>query len=245
MTTLPPDVFPRSVAEIIDLYDRVVRGVRREAEMHERDGTRALGGVIRMTKGKLVERIGKSITHIAWNRLGGGQDRLSINDVSKYRVEIEPSYLDRLPSDISDYIRQRLDNYFYEAQVDIHTFVDGRFVLGIECKSYTENAMLKRVLYDFSLLKSIHPDLKCCLLQMESQLGGDYSNPSASPQYGSRSTHTLMSYSKSVDLDILTLLDGERNVERPIDRPEHFKELTERSVEAAILRIQGHLRPML
>lgn len=47
---------------------------------------------------KLMERIGESITHTAWNRSGGDQGRLSFNDVPKYRIKIESSYLDRHPT---------------------------------------------------------------------------------------------------------------------------------------------------
>lgn len=231
--------------EIIELYDGVVRGVRQDAEMHRRGGTRAFGGVIRMAKGRLVESIGKAIVSIAWRDIGGEPDRLSFNDSASYRVMIEPTYLDRLPTGVREYVRQRRDRYFYKAQVDIHAFIGGVFVLGVECKAFTENAMLKRILCDFSLLKTIHPDLKCCLLQLESQLGGDYSDPLASPSYGSKSTHTLMSYFRTVELDILTLLRGERSIERPIHDPAHFKPLTEQSVRAAIQKIQNHIRPSL
>lgn len=227
------------------MYDRVVRRVRHEAEVHEQEGTRAYGGVIRMSKGRLVESIGKSVVSIAWGDLGGEPDRLSFNDTANYRVMMESTYLDRLPADVREHVMQKRDRYFYKAHVDIHAFIDGVFILGVECKAYTENAMLKRILYDFSLLKTIHSDLKCCLLQLESQLGGDYSDPLASPSYGSESTHTLMSYSEAVELDILTLLHGERNIKRPIHDPAHFKPLTEQSVEAAIRKIQNHLRPSL
>ncbi len=73
------------------------------------------------------------------------------------------------------------NQHHYWAKVDVHVFVDDNLVLGMECKSYTENAMLKRILVDFRMLKSLHPDLICCLLQMESMLGGGYSDPLASP----------------------------------------------------------------
>lgn len=132
------------------------------------------------------------------------------------------------------YINTRLNQHFYLAQVDQHVFVDGEFAIGVECKSYTENAMLKRILVDFRLLKSLHPDLVCCLLQLESQLGGTYSEPLADPQVGSPSTHTLMSYFPEVDLNIITLLEGERKIDRPIHRTEYFKELNPEILEHAI-----------
>ena len=86
-----------------------------------------------------------------------------------------------------------LNLYQYGAQVDVHVFVDQEFVLGIECKAYAENAMLKRIMVDFSMLKSLYPRLGCCLVQLESQLGGDYSKPLVRRHMGSPSSHTLMS----------------------------------------------------
>jgi hypothetical protein len=45
----------------------------------------------------------------------------------------------------------------------------------------------------------------------------------AQPAFGSRPTHTLMSYFSSVQLEIVTFLEGERKVDRPINK--YFKEL--------------------
>jgi hypothetical protein len=92
--------------------------------------------------------------------------------------------------------------------------VDDQFKLAVECKAYTENAMLKRILVDFTLLKQVYPNLKFILLQLESQLGGDYSSGKII-KYGSPSTHTLLSYF-DIDLNIITLLEGERKVDQPI-----------------------------
>ncbi len=68
--------------------------------------------------------------------------------------------------------------------------------------------MLKRILVDCALLKHIYPEVSFVLLQLESQLGGDYSL-SVSGKYGSPPTHTLLSYF-DIDLNIITLLRGER-----------------------------------
>jgi len=93
--------------------------------------------------------------------------------------------------------------------------------------------MFKRILVDFTLLKQAFPNLKCVLLQLESQLTGDYSEPSKSIIYGSASTHTLLSYF-DVDLNIITLLEGERKVNAPIHKLEYFKEMTEPALQRAV-----------
>ena len=100
-------------------------------------------------------------------------------------------------------------------------------------RSYTENAMLKRILVDFHLLKTKVPNLLCYLFQLESQLGGDYSSEIKNPK-GSYPTHTLMSYFPGLDLRVITLLPGERKVDQPINKAKHFKVLTIDRLEVAV-----------
>ncbi len=99
---------------------------------------------------------------------------------------------------------------------------------------------------DFGLLKSLHPNLVCCLLQLESQLGGgSYSEPLANPQVGSPSSHTLMSYFSEIDLHIITLLEGERKVDQPIHQADYFKELSPESLDHTINRFSRLLAPFV
>ena len=226
--------FPATRIEIIRSYNLLVAGIDDRA-IAERG--RAYGGVIRAAKGKLVESIAPHIIGLAWQERGGALSRLSFGDVKTYRVPIQQEYVERLPEDVRRYVVARTQEYVYRAQVDIHAFIDGKFALGMECKAYTENAMLKRILVDFRLLKSCQPDLLCCLLQLESQLGGGYSTPMARPQLGSARSHTLMSYFPEIDLNVITLLEGERRVDRPIHQADHFKELQPVYLDHAINQI--------
>ena len=115
--------------------------------------------------------------------------------------------------------------------------------MGVECKSYAENAMLKRILVDFRLLKTLHPNLVCCLLQLESMLTGSYSQPTAAPQLASPRTHTLMSYFPEAELHIITLLEGERRVKKPIHKPEFFKPMLAENLVLAINKFSDLLSP--
>ena len=227
---------------LIRSYNRVIGGMDEHATQEQ---SRAYGGVLRSTKGNLVEVMAPHIINLAWRESGGSPERISIGSAISYRLPIKPDYVDRLQMEVRDYINARKDAYFYRSQVDVHVFVDNALIMGIECTSYAENAMIKRILVDFRLLKSLHPELICCLLQLESQLGGDYSDPSANPNMGSRSTHTLMSYFPEVDLNIMTLLDGERNIDRPIHRAEHFKQLRQERLERVINQFKALLTPFL
>lgn len=227
---------------LIRSYNRVIGGMEEQATQEQ---SRAYGGVLRSTKGKLVEDMAPHIINLAWRESGGSPERVSFGNIKNYRLPVKSDYVDRLPTEVRDYINARKDAYFYRSQVDVHVFVDNALIMGIECKSYAENAMMKRILVDFRFLKSLHPELVCCLLQLESHLGGDYSDPLANPNMGSRSTHTLMSYFPEVDLNIMTLLDGERKIDRPIHRAEHFKQLRHERLERAINQFKALLTPFL
>ena len=229
---------------LIDSYSAVVGGIEEQAAG---DTERAYGGVIRAAKGKLVEEMAPQILSLAWREGGGDPERLTFGNTKRYRLPINSTYVERLPAAVKAEIAAKKDQYYYQAQVDVYVFVDEQLIMGVECKSFTETAMLKRILVDFKLLKSRHPDLICCLLQLESQLGGDYSEP-VKPNavaLGSRSAHTLMSYFPEVDLNILTLLEGERKVDRPIHNPAYFKELPPARLNQIIRRFQALLRPLL
>lgn len=211
-----------SIDEIIKAYDIFIKIVDKTASEHEK---RAYGGFVRASKGTLVENIAESLIKIAWLELKQDISRLSINK-KKIEIPIRNSYIRKIKDkEIREYIEQNKKDYHFKCSVDKHVYIDDNFVLAIECKAYAENAMIKRILVDFGLLKTQCKNIKCILLQLESQLGGDYSDI-YSKNYGSKSTHTLMSYFSKVDLLILTMLQGERKVDKPIHKKPYHKELT-------------------
>ena len=200
--------------EIIDMYDQVIKNVDKDAKNRADD--RAYGGVIRGKKGTLIEDIAESLIFIAWQELGGVPSELSVHS-KKINIPIQDGYISTITDEnVRDHIKKEIDGYNYKLSVDKHVYVRDNFILAIECKSYTENAMIKRICVDFDMLKKMHPKISCCLLQLESQLGGDYSQLNQI-EYGSVSTHTIMSYFP-VDFKIITLLKGERKVDKPIHK---------------------------
>lgn len=216
--------------DIIGYYNQAVGRLEEKATS---DSARAYGGVVRATKGKVVETISESLVRLAWRVIGGQPGRLSFGRET-YSVPVQRRYVANLPAVVRDCVEKNIDACFFRVQVDTRVLVDGRLVMGVECKSYTENAMLKRILVDFYLLKKPHPQLVCCLLQLESQLGGDYSDPEVHPKMGSPRSHALTSHFPEIDLNIITLLGGERNINKPIHKPGYFKELTRESLDRAI-----------
>jgi hypothetical protein len=224
---------PHNIAEIRKAYNILVGGIDEKAHSDNDEGNRAYGGAVRSAKGILVESIAKNLVETAWDEMGGNPTRLSFLKES-LRIPLRPEYLKRVrPVEVAEYIKAHIEQYFYGHKTDVHVSIDGQFVMGIECKAYTENAMLKRILVDFTLLKQGAPNIKCVLLQLESQLTGDYSQPLKSIIYGSPSSHTLLSYF-DVDLNIITLLEGERKVDEPIHKHEFFKEMAEATLRKAV-----------
>ena len=229
------------IKKLIDDYNTVVKVIDREAKDDTSD--RAYGGIIRATKGKLQEHITEEIIRIAWEDLGGEENRLNI-DSKKHKIPINICYVKSKIKDneIKEYILENIDDYYYGLSVDKQVYIDNKFVLGIECKAYTENAMLKRILVDFYLLKTQFSNISSYLFQLESQLGGDYSELN-NKTFGSHSTHTLLSYFENVELKIVTFIKGERKVNKPIHK--YFKPIEEKQLIFAVNLIKEDLKNYL
>ena len=216
--------------ECIAGYDSVVRNINAEAEASDR----AYGGVVRMSKGSMVEDIARNLLRAAWLGLGEDAARMQFNLHPKYEIPIRREYAEKIAD--AELRREMLANigeYKIRHGTDIHVYVDEEFVLSVECKAYAENAMLKRILFDAFLLGTRFPNLRFALVQLESQLGGDYGSAKPGLAAGSRQSHTLMSHMDAVDLHIITLLEGDRKVDRPIHKPEFFKPLKRKRLEQA------------
>lgn len=225
------------IKSLIDRYQSCVTGIERRAKDSVE---RAYGGIIRADKGALVEALAKSLVGIAWKQLRRDPARLSLGRET-IRVPIKQEYIDRLKSpEVKKFVKEHIEDFCYPLRTDVHVHVDGEFKIAVECKAYTENAMLKRILVDFTLLRQVYPKLSFVLLQLESQLGGDYST-SNPLKYGSPSTHTLLSYF-DIDLNIITLLEGERRIDQPIHKPDYYKPLREKSLLAALEVFKNLLR---
>ena len=189
--------------ECIDLYNNFHSKVERIAAAPE-NRDRSFAGIVRAEKGRLIEEITRNLVCAAWQKGGREMSRLCFDRPAKVDIPINPAYLSKRSADD----RRKIRGYKTRHGVDLHVRVDGDFVLAVECKTYSENAMLKRILFDANLLRSRFPNLRFALVQLHS-LGGTTGGPQ---------TRVLMSYMPEVDLKIVTLLDGDRKVER-VKRP--------------------------
>lgn len=188
---------------------------------------RSYGGYLRSKKKILLETLVKNMIENIWIELGKNPNRLIINS-QKIAIPINDQYLQKqasIQSDLRNYVRTNPDKFVYKLSVDQHVYIDNQLVMAIECKSYTENAMIKRIFVDFQFLKTVAPQIETFLVQFESQLGGDYSllKRQNSPIFGSYSTHTIASFFPTVNLKIRTLMAGERLVNQPIHNLDFLK----------------------
>lgn len=103
------------------------------------------GGQIRAAKSKLVVDLLDAIVHLSWCEMGGESNRFEVV-TRRVKIPIEPDYVKNLtPKSTQNYIEKNKEGYFYPIELDLAGMIDSRLVLGIECKSYAENAMLKRL----------------------------------------------------------------------------------------------------
>lgn len=169
-------------------------------------------GAVRYTKGKLVEDITKDIIAIAWSCVSGGKNLLRMD---KKKISVTTN------------------GEIYKLSQDIHVHINDVFRISVECKSYTEVAMYKRILMDAHLLKCAVPTIESFfVVQLENFLGGDY-GAQMSPK-GSDSVITLNRVFPDLNINVITLLDGDRDIGRPLHNPDYFKPLTDERLEYAI-----------
>ena len=206
--------------KIIEYFNKQMKECQKYNKLNEK-------GKVRSIKGNTVEELTKIMIKKAWSNISEDTNRLTMNS-EKIPVK-NPDNRDE----------------FLKISQDIHVFIDKKFCMSFECKSYTEVAMYKRILTDCLLLSKviIHNNLQFFLIQLENFLGGDYgdSNNIRNPS-GSASVKTLdaifYKFNKS-KITILTLTDGNREIERPIHTSD--KELNPDRIEYAIEKIQDSL----
>lgn len=215
------------------LYESTIKSVHEAAQDQDR---RAYGGMVRSIKGAMVESLAHKLLRSAWALLGRNNDEIKYNLHKKYEIPIRQEYVDKIADDdLRREIQENIGKYKIKHGTDIHVYDSDEFILSVECKAYSENAMLKRILFDAFLLKTKFPNLKFAMVQLENQLGGDYASKDPGKMLGSYQSHTLMSYMDSVDLHIITLLDGDRKVHCPIHKPEFYKPLRRERLEQAAI----------
>ncbi len=235
---------PKDLDGIIAMYEAVVKPMAKDAKGKE---VQSYGGYLRNRKGDLVEYIAESLITIAWAELGGEEKDLKFS-TKKLPIPMKRGYHKRVNDNIvSNYIHSNIKKYLYHLKVDKHVYIKDKFVLGVECKAYAENAMIKRICVDFWFFTKHRPTLSpkpsCVLLQLESMLRGDYSESPAG-KYGSEPTHSILSHFP-IDIEIITLLEVERDIKKPIHEEKFYKPLKREALEYTLERFKEKLKPFV
>jgi len=209
------------MVNIKDIQSEYKKAILESQKLYNGRRAKDTAGAVRYTKGKIVEDITKDIIRIAWSKISPDESRLRMD---KKKVTI------------------KTNDEVYRLSQDIHIYIDGIFRISVECKSYTEVAMYKRILVDASLLKKAVPTINSFfVIQLENFLGGDYGIKVKAK--GSDSVITLNRLYPKIDIKVLTLLDGDRDIKKPLHRPEYFKPLREERLNYTIAQFKKALFP--
>ena len=139
---------------IKDIKSEYKRAILESQKLYADRRAKDTAGAVRYTKGKIVEDITKDIIRIAWSKISSDKTRLRMD---RKKIII------------------KTNGETYKLSQDIHVYIDSIFRVSVECKSYTEVAMYKRILIDASLLKRAVPAITSFfVVQLENFLGGDY-----------------------------------------------------------------------
>lgn len=219
---------------------RQLKGLSRQAKlMVKKKQSKSFGGAMRSLKGKFVEELCEELVRLSWAKLGCAPGRLSFSK-AKVSASVSSGYIKRISEFADPKVVDQLKKAGYRCKLDKHVMIDDELVLAVECKSYTEISMLKRIAVDFDIVLSEHRDMGCVLFQLESQLGGNYCDQVTKSEQYSASAAAVLSRFSHVDLNIITMLEGERTVKRPIH--EYPKPVTEQAIHQCIATMQSKLR---
>jgi len=209
------------VVSIEDIKHEYERAILKCQELYAIRRTKDTAGAIRSIKGKIVEDITKNLVKIAWSGISSDEGRLRMD---RKKIVI------------------KTNDEVYKLSQDLHIFIDNVFRISVECKSYTEVGVYKEILVDATLLKKAVLSINAFfVVQLENFLGGDYGLKIGAK--GSDSVITLNRVFPQVNINVITLLDGDRDIKNPLHLPEYFKPLTGERLNYAIEQFAESLLP--
>ena len=169
-------------------------------------------GAVRYTKGKVVEDITKDIIKMAWSKISADETRLRMD---RKKIVI------------------KTNGEIYRLSQDIHVYIDNIFRISVECKSYTEVGMYKEIFVDARLFKKVIPTINTFfIVQLENFLGGDYGMKIEAK--GSNLVIILNKLYPEMNIIIITLLAGDRDINKPLRKPGYFKPLRDKRLIYAV-----------
>lgn len=171
--------------------------------IHNYSGENNVGGKIRQAMGDLGENLAKFI----WIKVA-----TLYKDISK---PIEPKKGEK---DKKKCISK--NGHLFDAHVDKHCYIEDKFLLAIESKSYLDSCYCTRASEDFRLLKLYYdPKLICIIVSVEDAT--------------KESSRKFIEDQGWIDA-IFILADGKRTSSKPIWKKDFFKKLNKEKVAKLI-----------
>jgi len=197
---------------IKDIKSEYKKAILKSQKLYAGRRTKDTAGAVRYTKGKVVEDITKDIIKMAWSKISPDETRLRMD---KKKIVI------------------KTNGEIYRLSQDIHVYIDNIFRISVECKSYTDVGMYKEIFVDARLFKKVIPTINAFfIVQLENFLGGDYGMKIEAK--GSDLVIILNKLYPEMNIIIITLLDGDRDINKPLHKPEYFKPLRDERLNYAI-----------
>lgn len=98
----------------------------------------------------------------------------------------------------------------HQHQVDVHVYLDDRFIAAIECKAYLDKCYYTRACDDFSLFRKFGHNVNTYIFAFEDSISAD--------------SKIFVDYvAGNVCDDVFYMVDGKRSSSKPIYYPEHRK----------------------
>ena len=100
----------------------------------------------------------------------------------------------------------------HQHQVDVHVYLDDRFVAAIECKAYLDKCYYTRACDDFSLFRKFGHDIRTYIFAFEDSISAE--------------SKIFVDYiNGNVCDDVFYMVDGKRSSSKPIYHPDHRKSI--------------------
>lgn len=202
---LPQSIIDKTFQKIETLYSKEL------GKLVVLSGHKKSGGKIRQRKGDLVVSILELIFKALIDFYGSNKEVV---------IDIKRGEKDK----------QTLNskNGYYEHSQDLHLYINNRFVMSIELKSYTESAMYKRVCEDARLIKKyVDKNIKCILIELENARK-DKSQAFMDEEYGTIS-------------EIFTLVHGRRSSAKALHIKKFYKPLDKDAVSRLMIYLDNFI----
>lgn len=196
------DIRQTIIQKIDAFYIKTIKSVSKYS------GENNVGGKIRQSMGDL----GEELARVAWVEIAK-----QYSDISKL---VEPK---KGESDIKKCVNKNGNTY--DAHVDKHCYIEDKFVLAIESKSYLDSCYYARASSDFRLLKEYYDaNLICVVLSIEDA--------------AKESSKKFIEDEGWVDATFI-LTDGKRSSAKPIWGKKFYKKLNYDKVGKLVDFIDG------